>query len=120
MWPFKKKKEAKANVLPPKKCEHKYKDFDWYTVKKYQPDDCLLTIQVIEPYVCIFCGERQDKILHESITTCEREDYDRKIENFLKPYQSKIKERAFIEDEINDFLLVDRDYIEAYSLVHNK
>ena len=42
------------------------------------------------------------------------------LNTFIKPYQSRLKERAFVEDEINDFILVDKDYIEAYMLIHNK
>ena len=44
----------------------------------------------------------------------------KKINTFIKPYQSRLKVRAFVEDEINDFILVDKDYIEAYMLIHNK
>ena len=48
------------------------------------------------------------------------EEIDEKINTFIKPYQSMLKGRAFVEDEINDFILVDKDYIEAYMLIHNK
>lgn len=120
MWPCKKKKEVKTYTLPPKKCEHKYKDFDWYVTSDYYIDDNILIVKVIKPYVCIFCGNRIDKVLHTYKAICDREKFNKKLEDFIKPYQSKIKERAFVEDEINDFLLVDKDYIEAYMLIHNK
>ena len=51
---------------------------------------------------------------------CNREEIDEKINTFIEPYQSRLKIRAFVEDEINDFILVDKDYIEAYMLIHNK
>ena len=120
MWPFKKKKEVKARVLPPKKCEHKYKDFDWYITSNYYLNTNILKIEIIEPYVCIFCGNRIDKVLHTYETVCDKDKINKKVKDFIEPYQSKLKERAFIEDEINDFILVDKDYIEAYMLIHNK
>ena len=120
MWPFKKKKEVKARVLPPKKCEHKYKDFDWYVTSNYYLNTNILKVEIIEPYVCIFCGNRIDKELHTYATVCDKDKINKKVKDFIEPYQSKLKERAFIEDEINDFILVDKDYIEAYMLIHNK
>ena len=103
-----------------KECQHKYKDFDWYITSNYYIDSHILSIKIIEPYVCIFCGNRIDKELHTYETVCNREEIDEKVNTFIKPYQSRLKVRAFVEDEINDFILVDKDYIEAYMLIHNK
>ena len=103
-----------------KECQHKYKDFDWYIISNYYIDSHILKVRIMEPYVCIFCGNRIDKELHAYKTVCNREEIDEKVNTFIKPYQSKLKERAFVEDEINDFILVDKDYIEAYILVNNK
>lgn len=33
-------------------------------------------------------------------------------------YEKKIKPKAIIEDEINDMLMVDKDYLDAYYQLH--
>ena len=36
----------------------------------------------------------------------------------MDTYGDKIRPRAFVEDEINDMQLVDRDYLRALALIH--
>ena len=118
MWPFKKKEIQKPQSITPKICQHKYKDFNWYVTSVYNMDTNFLSFKIYEPYVCIHCGDRIDKLLDEKQWYCEsKEIADEKHNNEIKNYPL-IRSRAEIEDQINDMVLVDRAYIDIYMKVH--
>ena len=68
------KKEPTKQYVPappsPKKCEHKFQDFPWY-IEGEENDGGAYSFKpwyhlvIKEPYVCIYCGERHDKVLWE-------------------------------------------------------
>lgn len=124
MWPFSQKpkkseKEVKPSFVPPKVCSHKYQDFSWYVDGNYDYNTEFLTVKIYAPYVCIHCGHRKNVLLTETTrsmpTFKEAEEF---YEKFQEPFKEKLKHRAFVEEEINDMILVDRQYIEIYKSLH--
>lgn len=104
-----KKKEDKG----PTPCNHKYKDFHWYTEVSYDEENYSFpyTVAIIAPYVCVKCKERRNEILHEynfktksSAFKCE--------EKFAKEFPDHIRPLLLIEDEIKDMQLIDREYLD--------
>ena len=122
MWPFNKKKEELKTATKPSErvCNHKYKDFDWYSEGRYDVDSKTFTATIYEPYVCIHCGDRKDVILDE---TCRYpvsvKEAEAIYEEFKNIYKDRLKEKAYVEDEIHDMTLVDRSYIDIYMSLHN-
>ncbi len=120
MWPFKKKKQEITTTKEPPECVHKYKDFPWYIESHtYNYPNSRKTIdyeiKIMEPYVCVKCYHRKDIVLatHAGRHTTY-ENYWSTIQELEKQYKDKIKSRPEIEDEINDMILVDREYIDIY------
>ena len=89
-------------------CAHKYRDFHW-------------SIRIIEPYVCVWCGDRKNQVLQEIVREGNMASKSEMVEvtkSLMDTYGDKIRPRAFVEDEINDMQLVDRDYLRALALIH--
>ena len=123
MWPFKKKKQKTTTIKMPEKepeCIHKYQDFPWYIESHtyIHPNSRKIIdyqIKIMEPYVCVKCYQRKDVVLvkHTGENTTY-ENYWNTIQELEKKYKDKIKSRPEVEDEINDMILVDREYINIY------
>jgi len=93
---------------------HTWKDFPWYMRLEWNEIQQTASYRIYEPYVCITCGERQDKLLEQqSCSKIGREarlklyaDVEAKYAKYLQPI-------AVVEDMINDVLLVkDRAHLE--------
>jgi len=99
------------------KHEHVWKDFPWYIEYTYNNGD--LEINVIEPYVCVSCGERKNKNLeHFHRTDVGMKQVDTLVDGFKKTYRNYTRPRAIVEDMISDTLLVkDPDYLRMYEEV---
>ena len=122
MWPFNKRKENSKTAIKPveKVCEHKYKDFSWYLEGRYEGDSKTATATIYKPYVCIHCGHRKDVMLDEICHCPITFEEAKKLFAYLKEfYKDKLKEKAYVEDEIHDMMLVDRSYIDIYMALHN-
>ena len=120
-WNRKAKVETTTETSKPV-CSHKYRDFHWYIEGEYRAHPpTMFEIKVIEPYVCVWCGHRKNQVLQ---TVTREGKYATKSEmmnvtqSLMETYQGKIRPRAFVEDEINDMQLVDRDYLRALALLH--
>ena len=106
---FNRQKKVKENTVHAIefKHEHTFKDFPWYMEIGYDGKNKTAEYHIIEPYVCITCGERIDKVLEKNswtnITNEEREKIFNRVENKYKKY---LKPRAVVEDMINNVLLV--------------
>lgn len=100
-------------------CNHKWKDFPWYITGTFAYDKSHWNCKIIEPYVCIYCGQRQDKLLQEydryNLTMEEADNYLQGVRDEFKDY---CKPRAIVEDMINDFKLVDPATLYYYELLH--
>ena len=113
------KPSSQVTITQEKKHEHKFQDFPWYieTNKRYGPyqsQNCL-KFKIIEPYVCIYCGERKDVILSErELTGIHKKDMDEIIEEVKEKYSDRIMDRPLIEDMINDLKLVDVGHLKWY------
>ena len=76
-------------------------------------------IKVIEPYVCIFCGERRDKVL-ASYTGTNYKEGDKLLNELRNRFDNHIKYQEEVEDMINDMLLVDPEYLKWYHLLREQ
>lgn len=121
-WNRKTKSEVTSTEQEKPMCSHKYRDFHWYIEGEYQAHPpTMFEVRVVEPYVCVWCGHRKNQVLQ---TVTREGTYATKsammdiTQSLMETYQSKIRPRAFVEDEINDMQLVDRDYLRALSLLH--
>lgn len=123
---FSKKKKQKELIIPNIPHEHTWKDMPWYMHTSYDGGKKTADYDIIEPYICITCGERKNVILEHgdwgNITSEERDKRYNKIRNKYKKY---LKPQAVVEDMINNILLVkDPDYLdmveEMRGLPHRK
>ena len=103
-------------------CAHKYRDFHWYIEGEYRAHPPgRFSIRIIEPYVCVWCGDRKNQVLQEVVregTMASKSEMAEVTKSLMDTYGDKIRPRAFVEDEINDMQLVDRDYLRALALIH--
>lgn len=98
---------------------HTWKDMPWYMEVWYNTKDKTAGYSIIEPYICITCGERKDVTLETlkwtGIEVAEREHYYKMIR---KRYAKYLKPRAVVEDMINNILLVkDPVHLEHVELM---
>lgn len=123
---FNRKKKQKELVIPNIPHEHTWKDMPWYMDVRYNGENKTAGYEIIEPYICVTCGERKNIRLESedwsNISAQERERIYSKIRNRYKKY---LKPRAVVEDMINNILLVkDPDYLdmveEMRGLPHRK
>lgn len=104
----------------PKECEHKYQDFPWYISASISDDK--YSIDIIEPYVCIFCGDRKNVTL----THFDGNGYNSYkrgneiLKNLNRDYEHHIRGRAEIEDMINDMIHTDKEFLKWYNFLHEK
>lgn len=114
MFGFRREKPGSAEPVKPP-CNHKWKDFDWYLT--YDIIGRSLKYQIYEPYVCIHCKKRKDISLESGTATTSSYKDALETLNIIKERYPKIKDRAIVEDEINDAQLVDREYLKYASMV---
>lgn len=89
------------------KHEHIFKDFPWYMEINYDSQERTAKYRIIEPYVCITCGERENKVLENNVWTNISSEEREKIYNRVRnKYKKYLKPRAVVEDMINNVLLV--------------
>ena len=101
-------------VFPEIKHEHTWKDLPWYMEVEYSGTKNTAQYEIIEPYICITCGERKNIVLEkcawQNISSTDR---DEEYEKIKKKYKKYLKPRAVVEDMINNILLVkDPDHLE--------
>lgn len=71
----------------------------------------------MQPYVCAVCKKRINKVLQITDWNVYHTHLDI-MKQLKKKYADKIKEIAIVEDEVNDFQLVDKDFIDAYDATY--
>ena len=101
-------------VFPEIKHEHTWKDLPWYMEVEYSGTKNTAQYEIIEPYICITCGERKNVVLEkcawQNITAKDRDEEFAKVQ---KKYKRYLKPRAVVEDMINNILLVkDPEHLE--------
>lgn len=114
---FSKKKKQETEVpfkIPAPVHEHVWKDMPWYMVVRYNGENRTAGYSIIEPYICVTCGERKN-------TTLEEEDWynitaecrEKKFNDIRKRYRKYLKPKAVVEDMINNILMVkDPEYLD--------
>lgn len=115
---FWKRKKQQEEVKAPVKleCSHKYRDFPWYVEATYYGNHSY-EINVIEPYVCVWCGKRMDKTLQHITNGGSKSDMREVLARINELYGDHIQARAYIENDIADMQLVDRDYLRALAII---
>ncbi len=119
MWPFSKMGAPEPDPIKPpaRACQHKWTDIKdddgndlWYMeVSVYNDGD--YKYEVVEPYVCIHCKERKDVVLEKRSWHVDSvNDAWNELKKIRKKYP-QIKDRAIVENAINDLQLVDRHYL---------
>ncbi len=112
-WDRKKKKDEQPLMPPP--CRHRWKDFPWYINAEYFSGVDRFEFRVYEPYVCIYCKERQDKLIFEFISSISKKEADKYIEDFeengytdLSPLLTLLREseEKFSIEEIADLMSI--------------
>ena len=107
---------------PPRQpsCDHKWQNFDWYLEWEKTSDGNGLYIakySIIEPFVCIHCKERMNKVLESRrLSQCT----SRQVEDFLEDIRKRypqIRDRPLVEHAIADMQLVDREYLRIAHMV---
>lgn len=104
----KKKKETPKEIeIPVIPHEHTWKDMPWYMETWWSGEKKTAGYTIIEPYICITCGERKDVKLESTnwsnISVDDREQYYRDVR---KRYRKYLRPHAVVEDMINNILLV--------------
>ena len=106
-WFKRKKKPVPMTELPALPHECIMKDMPWFITTEYDGEKRTASYKIIEPYICITCGKRIDKVLEEhhwaNITSDWREQ---QYEDVRKRYKKYLKPRAIVEDMINNIILV--------------
>lgn len=117
VWPFKKKKPVPA-VVEPQPCKHKWQDFPWIMSFYYDYGQQTLKVIINEPYVCIYCKERQDRVLtRDWYTGVDKEEIDRLMDKYREKFKDRVEPKAVVEDKINDYQMVDREWLEIANIL---
>ena len=116
----KKQTEEPKFEIPVLPHEHVWKDMPWYMDITYSSTDKTASYKIMEPYICITCGERKDVVLEEKgWTNIDNEWREKYFTRVRRRYKKYLKPRAVVEDMINNILLVkDPDYLDTVEIMH--
>lgn len=119
-WKRKKEETQVREIHFP--CNHKYKDFPWYLKTSWHNANYdykidMITnshgkINIIAPYVCIHCKEQKDVVLLSEKVDSQKVFHER-IKEIQEKYKDKLCDKVIVMNQINDFQLIDREYLEA-------
>lgn len=110
-------------VVPaePQECSHKYQDFPWYIEGTSNTDAyynrSYYTIKIIEPYVCVYCGKREDKVLWHIQRYGSEKEGQAIVDELKEKFKDHVRHRAEVEDMINDMKMVDVEHLKYYHLL---
>lgn len=113
----KKQPQPEPTPVPEKTCNHKYQDFPWYLTWNISPSSYHITVK--EPYVCIYCGNRINKLLSEYKGGNGGNEGNRLLKELRETFKDKIEPQEIVEDKINDMVLVDEEYLKWYRLLRS-
>ena len=114
---FKNKKPPDPQLEFAPVCHHKWQEFPWYieglfVYKDSNHDYGSETISIYKPYVCVHCKKRKDVLLQELKNAhIHVDEADKWLDETKKSYKNYIESRAIVESKINDFQLVDHEYL---------
>lgn len=101
----------------PPPCEHKWRDCEfWYM--EFRADDSMFDYKIFEPYVCIYCKKRDDKLLQKGVELISpKRSADDIIREFYDRFPA-LRPRAVVEDAVNDMIMVDREHLRMVDILH--
>jgi hypothetical protein len=109
-----------AQPEKPPECLHKYRDYAPYLIYRANAGTGILSYKIVEPYLCLKCKERTDVCLEEGERFFSNIEEYKAILVALKEQYPFLRDRALVEDEINDDMLVDREYLRAVDVLQGK
>jgi len=119
------KRHDRSTDTGPPPCNHQWVDFPWYSCIKYNrytnmPKYGSVQIDIIEPYVCCFCKERENKVLvHYYDEYIKKEAAFERYNEICSMYEKQLQPRAIVEDQIADLQKsIDKDYLKALAILH--
>lgn len=120
-WLGKKKREEEKPLLPPKECNHQWKDFPWYINADYDSFSRTVELKIYEPYVCIRCKKRKDVLL-DAYTRCglSYDEANKAVNNRIEDYEDHIQPKAVVEDMVHDEQLVDRQALNILAVLRGE
>lgn len=111
----KKVEEAKIPIKIPETPVHTcvWKDMPWYMEVDYSGSNKTASYKIIEPFICVTCGKRENKILeNQSWSNIDAESREKIYEDVRRRYRKYMRPRAVVEDMINNILMVkDPEYL---------
>lgn len=117
VWPFKKKRHV-PSVSEPPPCKHKWQDFPWIIRFYFDYGKGTLKVEIWEPYVSIYCKKRENrKLIEDYYDGISGEEIDELMKKYREKYRDYCQHEAVVEDQINDFQLVDREWLEIANML---
>ena len=118
-WFKKKKASVEPTEFPHLIHERVWKDMPWYMVVRYNGQYKTAGYSIIEPYICVTCGERKNTVLEEEEwSNIDAELREKKFNAVKKKYRKYLKPKAVVEDMINNILLVkDPEYLDMVEVM---
>lgn len=101
----------------PRECNHKWQDFPWYIEGQYYVDKHFYEFDIIEPYVCLLCHKRENKVLAHVARQGNSDDADKMVAQLVKQYDGKVKHKAEVEDMIQDTIMIDPGFLKYFYLM---
>lgn len=97
--------------------DHKWRDFPAYLAFHTSPQT---VIEIREPYVCIYCGLRNDVNLQTMVwnNRLKKSDFEAELDRVQNEYKDLLKPRAIVEDMVNDAIMVDRETLKYWDQIH--
>ena len=76
-------------------------------------------IKVMEPYICTYCHERDDRLLEKTeYSNLSQQRLDEIIDKLMAEYPDLIKPRVVVEDMVEDAIHVDRMRLKIWEQLH--
>ena len=121
---FRKNKQEPAEiefVIPEPVHTHVWKDMPWYMNVHFHSGNKTAGYEIIEPYVCITCGERKNiKLEGEEYTSINRDEREKLFAEIRKQYDKYLQPRAIVEDMIANLILIkDVNHLNMIERIHN-
>lgn len=100
-------------------CDHKYKPFPWYIGLTKDHQNSIFTLYVKQPFVCVKCKHRLDRVLFKSDYNTYETASDAR-DTFLKKYSEEIQPSVETEAAISEMQLVDKEFLKDLEVLESK
>lgn len=115
-----KPKDKPELILEPPPCPHTFKDFPWYMTSSWNEKGKFeLVLKLMEPYVCVHCGERKDiQLVTTTINNIKLNQVKDAEKEFLQEFgNGEVRPISVVEDMIHDAIFVDREKLSIVNKI---